>query len=159
MKNYIFFTIIVFTFLSAACGGKKGEAVQEIRTVASGNADLVRNPVSAEQPLDTNLLARIVFEESTHNFGEVKEGKIVAYNFKFKNTGKVPLNILRARSSCGCTVPEWPKEPIAPGETGEISAKFNTEGKTEKQKKLIYVTANTYPNEVSVALEGFVKPK
>lgn len=159
MKNFIIITTVALSLINMACGGKKNEGIQEIRTAGNSNADLVRNPVSAEQPLDTNLLARIVFEEANYNFGEVTEGQIVEHRFKFKNTGKVPLNILRARSSCGCTVPEWPKELIAPGETGEIKAKFNTEGKPEKQKKLIFVTANTYPNEISVSLEGFVKPK
>lgn len=159
MKHSIFMATMAVWFLALlACGNDKGaERVQEIKS--GSNAELVRNPVSAEQPLDTNLLARIVFEEQNFNFGEVKEGALVTHKFKFKNTGKVPLNILRARSSCGCTVPEWPKEPIGPGEFGEIIAKFNTEGKPERQKKIIFVTANTYPNEMSVTLEGFVKPK
>ncbi|HAD11713.1 MAG TPA: DUF1573 domain-containing protein, partial [Saprospirales bacterium] len=62
------------------------------------------------------------------------------------------------RSSCGCTVPEWPEEPIPPGGTGEIKAKFDTEGKMKEQKKTITVTANTYPNETKIMLKGMVTP-
>ncbi len=140
-----------------ACKGDTSSGVQEIRSEGT-NSTLIRNPISANLPLDTNELARIVFEEPTYDFGEVREGTVVEHEFHFKNTGRVPLSILNARSSCGCTVPEWPKDPIPPGGTGKIKARFNTEGKTEEQKKVIYITANTYPNESSVVLKGRVKP-
>ncbi len=123
------------------------------------NSEMINNPATAGMPTDTNQLARITFEESEYDFGTVKEGEVVKHTFKFTNTGKVPLTILKARSSCGCTVPEWPEEPIPPGGTGEIFARFNTEGKTERQKKAITVTANTYPNETRVILMGEVIPE
>lgn len=139
-----------------ACKNENSDGVQEIR--GGSNADLVRNPVSANQPLDTNQLARITFEQTEFDFGEVDEGAEVKHQFKFRNTGQVPLVIQKARSTCGCTVPEWPDEPIPPGGTGVITAKFNTEGKTLNQKKDIRITANTYPNESKVALKGYVRP-
>jgi hypothetical protein len=122
------------------------------------NSDLVRNPVSAVMPADTNSFARMTFEEPTFDFGEVNEGTVVNHVFKFTNTGKVPLTIMNARSSCGCTVPEWPEAPIPPGGRGEIKVKFDTEGKSRKQKKAVTVTANTYPNETVVELVGIVNP-
>lgn len=141
----------------AACkNDKPAESVQEINTGGS-NADMVRNPASAGQPLDTNQLARITFEQPEFDFGQATEGETVEHKFKFTNTGKVPLTILKARSSCGCTIPEYPDEPIPPGGSGEITAKFNTTNKIDLQKKLIYVTANTYPSETSVMLKGIVK--
>ncbi|MCS6929148.1 MAG: DUF1573 domain-containing protein [Saprospiraceae bacterium] len=147
------------TFLVVlSCKSDKTSGVQEIRSEGP-NSQLIRNPVSADMPMDTNALARIFFEESEYDFGEVREGDIVEHEFVFKNVGKVPLSILNARSSCGCTVPDWPKDPIPPGGTGKIKARFNTEGKTNEQKKLIYITANTYPNETVVVLKGRVKPK
>lgn len=133
-----------------------GEGVQEIQ---GGNADIIRNPIGDGQPLDTTKLARITFEEKEFEFGTVNEGEFVTHAFKFKNNGAVPLVINECRSSCGCTVPTWPKEAIVPGGTGEIIAKFNTENKPEGQHKKIYVTANTYPNETVLSLHGFVKPK
>lgn len=140
-----------------ACQSDNSSGVKEIRGNGP-NSELIRNPISADQPLDSNALARITFEEVEYDFGEVREGVIVEHDFVFKNTGKVPLSIVEARSSCGCTVPEWPKDPIPPGGKGKIKASFNTEGKPNEQKKLIYITANTYPNETSVILKGRVKP-
>lgn len=122
------------------------------------NSELIRNPASANMPMDTNQLARIVFEEKDFDFGTVNEGDVVEHTFRFTNTGKIPLTILKCRSSCGCTVPEWPEEPIPPGGTGEIKAKFDTEGKIKEQKKTITVTANTYPNETKIMLKGMVNP-
>lgn len=146
--------------LWVACqNDSNSEGVQEIRNANGPNASLVRNPVNADGSLDTNALARIKFEEPIHDFGTVNEGDIVEHRFKFKNTGKVALSILDAKSSCGCTVPEWPEDPIPPGGTGEIVAKFNTDMKPNKQKKTITVTANTYPNETKVSLMGMVTPE
>lgn len=157
MNKYLLFSLLV-TFTLAACNNAPSENVQKTKSDGSSNADMVRNPVSANQPMDTVNVARITFEETEFDFGEVKEGDIVEHKFKFTNTGKVPLTILKARSSCGCTVPSYPEDPIAPGETGEITAKFNTDGKPSRQQKNIYITANTYPNESIVTLKGFVKP-
>ncbi len=134
------------------------EGVQEIRS-SGPNSSIIRNPASANQPSDTNQLARITFDELEFDFGEVKEGTVVEHNFSFKNTGKVPLVIANCRSTCGCTIPEWPREEIAPGESGEITAKFNTQDRTGGQRKRIYITANTYPSESKVELFGKVNPK
>ncbi len=153
--------IALFLILNACKNDSGGsDSVQEIRTpIPGGNAEVVRNPISADQPLDTNKMARIVFEASEFEFGEVKEGEVVQHAYKFKNTGTVPLLISNARASCGCTVPTWPKEPIPPGGTGEILAKFNTADRTEFQKKTITVTSNSWPQETEVVLHGFVKKK
>lgn len=159
MKVQIPIALFFLLLLTACQNGSDGERVQEIRETAGGNADMIRNPISADQPLDTTKIARIAFEEEEFEFGEVNEGETVTHAFKFKNTGAVPLVISNCRSSCGCTVPTWPSEPIPPGGTGEIIAKFNTENKSENQRKKVYVTANTNPNETVVTLHGFVKPK
>ncbi len=152
------YTLFVATLLLFLAACKNDSGVQEIRNEGP-NASMVRNPATADYPTDTNQLARIVYEEHDFDFGEAKEGDVVEHSFKFTNTGKVPLVISGARSSCGCTIPKWPEDPIPPGGTGVISAKFNTEGKSNAQKKMIKVTANTYPNETSVTLKGIVKPK
>jgi Protein of unknown function (DUF1573) len=157
MKNIIIIlTFVVFFF---ACKGKAGESVQETPAELGENASIVRNPISANSPMDTNLLARITYEESMFLFGEVKEGEVITHEFKFTNTGKVPLVINNCRSSCGCTIPEWPKEAIQPGATGVISARFNTEGKDGDQTKAVMVAANTYPRETKVYLRGKVLVK
>lgn len=135
------------------------KSVEEIK--AEGpltNADIIRNPVSAEGPVDTINVAKMDFVESEFNFGEVKEGEIVKHTYKFTNNGKVPLVISDARSTCGCTVPLWSKEPVEPGKTGEISVEFNTKNKHRDQRKPITITANTYPAQTVVYLDGFVHP-
>ena len=150
-----FVLLFVIALACTACQNDGG--VQEIRG-GGPNSELIRNPATANMPTDTNQLARIKFDEPEFEFGTVDEGQVVDHTFKFTNTGKVPLTILKCRSSCGCTIPEWPEEPIPPGGTGEITAKFNTEGKSREQKKTITVTANTYPNESKVLLKGVVNP-
>ena len=101
----------------------------------------------------------IVFDEKRYNFGTVDEGAIIRHDFKFTNEGKLPLLISKAKSTCGCTVPEWPEEPIAPGESGTISVRFDTKNKTGKQGKPITIIANTYPKDTYLQLQGFVNEK
>ena len=74
--------------------------------------------------------------------------------FRFKNIGQSNLIISSAQGSCGCTVPQWPKEPIKPGEKGEIEVVFNSEGKSGLQNKTITLVANTIPNTIVIALKG-----
>ena len=88
-----------------------------------------------------------------------KEGEIVEKSFEFLNSGKVPLYILDVYGTCGCTVPEWPKDMIEPGRGGLIKVKFNSEGKTNEQRKLITVVANTFPVETLLYLDGIVTSK
>jgi len=83
------------------------------------------------------------FEESTFNFNDVPQGSKVSHEYKFKNTGKSPLIISNVLVTCGCTVPEWPKSPIAPGKSGIIRVFFNSTGKFGIQNKTITILANT----------------
>lgn len=78
----------------------------------------------------------------TYDFGQIKRGKRVKCSFVIKNTGEVPLVILNGRSSCGCTVPEWPKNPIPPGGTGEVKVTYDGSG-MGRVKKSITLETNT----------------
>ena len=134
------------------------KSIEEITSAdAISNSDIVRNPISAQKPQDTVNIAKLVFEEEVFDFGEVKEGAVAKHTYHFTNTGKMPLIISNARSTCGCTVPSWPEEPIGPGEKGKIEVEFNTKGKTENQSKPITITANTYPASTRVFMKGYVK--
>jgi hypothetical protein len=101
----------------------------------------------------------IKFEEESFDFGKANEGDVVTHVFKFTNTGKEPLTIADAKGSCGCTVPTWPKESVAPGATGEIKVVFNTSGKPGQQSKRVTVTANTVPTDSFIEIKGMVTPK
>jgi len=97
------------------------------------------------------------FEKETHDFGKIKPGDIVTYDFKFTNTGKAPLIITDGYASCGCTKPTWPKTPVKPGETGAIHVVFDSKGKMGLQDKLITITANTNPADNHMHLIGDVE--
>ncbi len=154
----LFYLALAFLLPLTACqSDSSNKRVEEIR-VGGTVADIIRNPVSANQSLDTVNVARMVFEENNFDFGEVEEGTVVTHTYRFTNTGKIPLLISGASSTCGCTVPEYPKTPVPPGESGVITVKFNTEGKTERQSKPITIMANTYPSETKIFLNGIVKP-
>ena len=159
MKN--FWVIgIVLSLLAIACQKKvSGEKkIQEIET-EGGVSDLIRNPASANGAVDSTNVAKMTFLETEFDFGEVKEGEVVEHIFSFTNNGKVPLIISDARSTCGCTVPEWSKEPILPGEKSEIRVHFNSTNKSGQQHKPVTITANTYPAETVVHLRGLVREK
>lgn len=83
------------------------------------------------------------FDELEFNFGTIKQGESVTHIFKFKNTGKEPLLINTAVGSCGCTVPEYPKEPIRPNGNGEVKVTFNSTGKSGPQDKTVTITYDT----------------
>lgn len=83
------------------------------------------NTVSAQE-LKTESGAQIEFEKDVHDYGTIKQFGNGVYEFKFTNTGNEPLTISNAKGSCGCTVPEWPREPIAPGESNVIKVKYDT---------------------------------
>lgn len=156
-----FFTAGLLLSLGFSCQSgsemAREKSVQEITAADKiTNSSIIRNPVSAKVPEDTVNIAKFAFAESHHDFGEVMEGEIVTHVFHFENVGKQPLVISNARSTCGCTVPEWPKDPIAPGEKGQIEVKFNTRGKGNTQRKPVTITANTYPSSTVVYLEGKV---
>ena len=89
----------------------------------------------------------------------MNEGDKVSYEFKFKNVGKSPLIISSASASCGCTVPDYPKAPIAPGGEGVISVVFNSEGRPGMQNKIVTVTANTIPQYTELNILGSVLAK
>ena len=158
-------TVIGCLFLLMACqeqvGDKSGKALKEIKIEKGSisNADIVRNPVTASQPIDTLNVAKMEFDNIRHRYGEVEEGTIVTHIFKFKNAGKAPLVISNVKSTCGCTVPEWPKTPIAIGGMGEISVKFDTKNKEAYQTKPIFIQANTHPSETTLYLMGKVRKK
>ena len=91
-------------------------------------------------------LPQLSFDAEVFNFGLLTQGEKVSHDFYFKNTGKKPLIISAAEGSCGCTVPEYPKDPIAPGESGVIKVTFNTESKSGTQEKTVTLVTNCEPS-------------
>jgi hypothetical protein len=112
--------------------------------------------IEALAPVDTANAPAFKFEKEVYDFGEIKEGEKVSYDFKFKNIGKSPLIISSATATCGCTIPEYPMEPVAPGAEGQISVVFNSSGKSGMQNKVVSITANTIPSLTELNILGNV---
>lgn len=114
--------------------------------------------VAAERDEAAKLLPVMEFEKVEHDFGTITQGTPQETVFKFTNTGDAPLVITKATSSCGCTVPNPPKDPIAPGEQGELLVKFNGTGQNQVTKT-ITVVANTVKGSEQLKIKAFVNPK
>lgn len=93
---------------------------------------------------------KIEFESDTHDFGTVDAGPVLTHKFRFTNTGDSELIIRNVSASCGCTVPKWSKEPVKPGEQGEIEVHFNTAGRYGGQHKTVTIYANVPGSEVEL---------
>ena len=100
--------------------------------------------------------ADISFEKDAHDYGTIKQGANGTYDFKFTNTGKEPLIISNAKGSCGCTVPEWPKEPIKPGATGVIKTTYDTK-RIGAFTKTVTITSNAKTATKVLTIKGVVE--
>jgi len=119
-------------------------------------SDVIQNPNTANGKADMSQLPSFSFESELHDFGKILQGETVSYPFKFKNSGKSDLIIADVSTSCGCTVPSYPKEPIHPGQDGVIKVSFNSAGKHGFQNKSIVIVANTQPNTVILRIKAEV---
>ncbi len=132
--------------LFSSCGGNSTDAPTSTPTTS--------NPTSAPSK---KKVPAIEFEETEFKYGEVTHGDTVSYSFRFTNTGDAPLQITNAKPSCGCTTPFFTKDPIMPGETGEIKAEFHSGKKTPGvQNKSITVSTNASDQDIQLWLKGEV---
>ena len=123
--------------------------------IKTKNPKIKQNIPAIEQP--KGPLTEIEMLDKTFDFGTIPQGEKASYVYKVKNIGKNPLVISHAKGSCGCTVPSWPKEAIAPGDIAEIKVVFNSRGKKGKQNKRITITANTDPAQNFMTITGNVE--
>lgn len=149
-KVVLALAFVISASVLISCG--KSNATSKVKKENIENAEKRDNEISQGAPT-------ISFDKETHDFGTVKEGEIVKTTFVVTNTGKTDLIITHAQASCGCTVPEWPKEAIKPGDTGNIEVSFNTSGRVNKQSKSITLTTNTEKGREIIKISGMVTPK
>jgi hypothetical protein len=147
MKTFLSALLVLATL--AACNGNKRDGMLD--------PNLVNNPASANGKAKGDL-PEMKFDYTVHDFGNIKSGDKVRFSFGFTNTGKSDLIIGDARGSCGCTVPNFPTEPIAPGDTGSIQVVFNSRGKSGVQNKSITVLTNCEPATKVLTIKANVKP-
>ncbi len=150
-------------FLASCQSESKDAAKEEARaslenpsptpTAAADNT--VPTPAADAEPVGP--LTTVDFYETKHDYGVIEQGEKVAHVFKFKNTGSEPLVLSNVKPSCGCTTPKWTREPIAPGDEGEIHVEFDSKGKSGKQTKTVTVTANTEPAQKILTITGDIQ--
>ncbi len=130
----------------------KNEVKKTVTDIKKVGSEAVENNAAAVAATTTMSVDRMV-----HDFGEISDQKPVSTKFTITNTGKEPLIITNAKGSCGCTVPTWPKQPLAPGETGTIDVTFNPKGKSGAQNKTVTLIANTSPANTVMNIKSVVK--
>lgn len=143
-RKYYLLGLLILVVVSA-CNNKPGNL----------STDVVKNPNTASGEVKDNLPV-IEFEKEIHDFGKVIQGEKVSFGFKFKNTGKSDLIIAQVNTSCGCTVPKFPKEPIKPGEEKAIKVSFDSKGRKGIQNKTVTVVSNCQPSSTVVRIKAMV---
>ena len=144
--KHLILVLFFATCLLTACNSEQKEGL---------STDLVTNPKSAAHPSDKAPV--ITFDKTEHDFGTLLQGEVVTYSYHFTNTGNAPLLISNVKTSCGCTIGDFPREPIAPGKDGNIKATYDSKGHHGFQTRTLTVFANTNPNQTTLTLKGSVK--
>ena len=167
MKKFNYLLIFVSLIVLASCGSneqdkKIKELEGQIAALQSKQSSTPATNTTSQQTNEPEVrpegpLPTIEWEEEEFDFGTITDGDIVEHVFEFKNTGEAPLIITEAKATCGCTVPEWPKDPIAVGDVGEILVRFNSKNKPGNQNKTVTVTANTFPSANKVRIRANVQ--
>lgn len=134
-------TVLVFSFLFTVIVSCKKDVSVSVEQQSIDSATVVKEerkkiPADGKYPVMT-------FTETEYDFGDINQGDKVEHTFEFKNTGESDLVITNARASCGCTVPEYTKEAIKPGENGTIKVTFNSAGKQGQTLKTVTISCNT----------------
>lgn len=148
MKKYVFLISAFVIALMSSCNDSK--AVDQISEEKVEQAQK-RDEAASSFP-------EMTFDNLVHDFGDIAQGTAVEHIFTFTNTGKSPLVISNARSSCGCTIPEYTREPIAPGATGELLVKFDGSGRGNVTKT-ITVATNTERTNETIRIRANVQAK
>ena len=149
MRNLITASMLSLALLGVSCDDNAAKKIKsENVEIAKERDDEIKNGGP-----------RIKFDKTEHDFGTISEGDVVETVFTFTNTGKSELIIASAKGSCGCTVPEWPKEPILPGEEGQILVKFNSTSRTNLQQKQVTLVTNTETGKEILTIKAQVTPQ
>jgi hypothetical protein len=131
------------------------DAVQKVnKSDKKLSTDLVKNNQSLKNNSKEIIQPIIEILESEYDFGIIKQGEKASHDYKIKNIGNSDLLITSAKGSCGCTVPEWPREPIKPGNEANIKVTFDSKGKTGKQNKRVTLMTNAIPNVKILTIKG-----
>lgn len=161
--KWIFGTLVFTSVLALSSCGNAASKVDDSASVETTASTPVNNAntnnAMAANAVTSEGTATFQFETTSHSFGNITEGDVAEHTFTFTNVGEAPLIISSAQGSCGCTVPEWPRTPIAPGESGNIKVSFNSAGKPGNQSKTVTISANTIPQTTVLNISATVAAK
>lgn len=142
-------TLIIDTFMEGDKGGRSAATeLSSNQVITPNNPTNPSTPegIQSNEPIANNLpKTSVQFAEMEYDFGEIFQDSKNEHIFTFTNTGEEPLVISDAKGSCGCTVPDYPRHPIAPGETGEIKVVYSPGKQAAQQTKTVTINANTAP--------------
>ena len=147
MNMKTLYTLLLSAIVLASCSNTDDKKI---------TTDLVNNPLTAEKNADQVDMPKIELSQDFFDFGEMNQKESVSTEFVIKNTGDAPLLIRSAKGSCGCTVPEWPKEPVAVGDEAIIKVTFNSGNKKGKQNKTVTLVTNAIPSTKVLTIKGTV---
>jgi uncharacterized cupredoxin-like copper-binding protein len=144
---------LTVSLLIATLPGCKQQGDQGNKSISPG---LVSNPITASGKQASGTLPVMVFEQTKHDFGMMVQGEKLSYTFKFTNTGGSDLLISDASSTCGCTIPDFSKAPVKPGEQGKVEVVFNSSGKSGHVSKSVRLLTNAQPNTIELEITAEV---
>ena len=150
MKKIVLLTVLISAFAISSC--KSDNASSKVKNENVEAAAARDAKISLGAPV-------IEWDKLEHDFGTIEQGEKVETIFTLSNVGKGDLVITNAKGSCGCTVPNWPKEAIKPGEKADIKVVFNSRGKKNKTSNTITLTTNTEKGSEVVRIKAFVNAK
>ena len=148
IRKSINLMLVSFVFIATSC---KQESAADIITEADMKAIQEQNAIAGR-------LAKVEFDKEVHDFGTIAEGAIVETEFMVKNVGDSDLIIHEAKGSCGCTVPQPPKDPIKPGDSAPIKVSFDSKGKPGSQEKTVTLKTNTANGHEMFKIKANVTP-
>jgi hypothetical protein len=143
--------VVVVAFAGCQENGKSDKPDNAI------SPSVVENPATASSDDSEKKFPVIKFEKEVHDFGKIIDGEKVSFAFNFVNTGNADLVIRSANGSCGCTVPDFPKDPVKPGENGIINVTFDSNGRAGHQEKEVTIISNTIPSTMKVKIVATVE--
>ncbi len=145
--KYFLKLLIVLPILFSACNGTQSQNAQSSLPENKLSTDLINNPRSIDvNDSSANVLGTLKFDDTIHQFGIIKDGEIVECEFEMTNIGQKDIFINEAKTSCGCTVPNYPTAPIQPGQKETIKVKFDSKNKVGYNEKTIDVITNGNPS-------------
>lgn len=142
-------SLVIMVALFTSCNQVEAQKTDNSAQLVAQKTNTTKLVANSNSALD--------FDASTYDFGQIKQGDIVNHKFSFTNNSSEPVTISKVKAACGCTVGEYKKEPIMPGETSMISASFNSKGKSGKQRKTLSVFSSMSDEPLVLTLSGEIK--